>query len=71
MKSISDTAQVYERLQEFYVGLEEESWTLRLARDPLRPPTKDGRIELNPVFICTGVIAILTWTTFIFFSFGV
>jgi hypothetical protein len=67
---MNDTDQIHERLNQFYLGLQEDSWIVRLARDPLRPP-KDGRVRLNPVLVFTAGIMILAWATFIFFSLGV
>lgn len=71
MKRVDHNDRIDERLIEFYSGLEEDSWLVRLLRDPLRPPGTDGRVRLNPVVVCIAVLMILGIGTFILFSVGV
>jgi hypothetical protein len=73
MKKDAQTAKMCERLRKLNAQEPEERIfrsILRRIEDPLRPRSENGRFRMNPFLLLLAVIAMLTISAFLYFSFG-
>jgi hypothetical protein len=73
MKRNTNVEIIHERLESYFSADREQrpaAALLRLIEDPLRPRTRNDQLRPNPIFLLLVVLAILAFSTFLYFSFG-